>query len=114
MRSLERRMISAITARRNWIVLTVASILGLWVRLSGFDFISGDLKYFLIPWYAEISKQGLASLSNQVGDYNLLYQTLIALMSYLDVDCVVGYKTLSVVFDYVLAVAAGLLVIITP
>lgn len=110
MRNLERRMISAITARRNRIVLVVASILGLWVRLSGFDFISGDLNYFLIPWYAEISKQGLASLSSQVGDYNLLYQTIIALMSYLDVDCVVGYKTLSVVFDYVLAVAAGLLV----
>lgn len=109
MRNLEYRVISVVTARRNWIVLAVASILGLWARLSGFDFISGDLKYFLIPWYEEMSQHGLASLSSQVGDYNLLYQTVIALMTYVDVDCVVGYKTLSVIFDYVLAVAAGLL-----
>lgn len=109
MRNLEYKVISAVTARRNWIVLAVASVLGLLARFSGFDFISGDLKYFLIPWYEEISQQGLASLGTQVGDYNLLYQTIIALMSYTDIDCVIGYKTLSVIFDYALAVVAGLL-----
>lgn len=38
-----------------------------------------------------------------MGNYNLLYQTLIALMTYFNVNCIYYYKALSILFDYLLA-----------
>lgn len=69
------------------------------------------MRDFLIPWYDSIKAQGgLRSLKEQVGDYNLLYQTLVAFMTYLPGSCVQYYKALSIVFDYWLAFASALLV----
>lgn len=89
----------------------IISILGMVMRQQGRDFISADMRDFLIPWYDSIKAQGgLRSLKEQVGDYNLLYQTLVAFMTYLPGSCVQYYKALSIVFDYWLAFASALLV----
>lgn len=66
------------------------------------------MQQYLTPWFEEIKAHGgLASLSTQIGDYNILYQTIIALMTYLDIPCIYQYKFLSIVFDFVLAIGVA-------
>ena len=60
----------------------------------------------------EISRGGgLASLRHQTGNYNVLYQTAIALMTYLPMNPLTKYKALSILFDYVLAAGTGVLAV---
>ena len=74
------------------------------IRLSGRDLLSADMYSCLIPWFEEIKANGnVRALSSQVGNYNLLYQTLISFMTYLNGNCVYYYKALSILFDYLLA-----------
>lgn len=91
---------------KHVMVLTfiLISVAGLLVRIPLYPFISGDMEGFLIPWYEVIKSTGrIHGLAHQVGNYNVLYQTLIALMTYFPFDPVVQYKSLSVLFDYLLA-----------
>ena len=48
---------------------------------------------------------GLTALNEQVGDYGLLYQTIIALFTYVDANPVYLYKSFSVIFDFLLALS---------
>lgn len=81
------------------------SLIALVIRYTARDFISDDMQRFLIPWFQIIkSGGGLSALSNQVGDYGLLYQTIIALMTYVEMNPVYLYKLLSVIFDFCLLI----------
>lgn len=92
------------------IVITI--ILGFVVRYSLRGFISLDSTDFLLPWYEEIEKAGgVKALKYQVGNYNILYQFLIALMTYLPIEPLSAYKSLSCLFDYLLAGCLGAFVL---
>lgn len=111
MTKLEKRSIDFIIKNKNWFLIIVVTLFGFLIRLYGFSLISSDMEHYLIPWFNEVkSSGGLAALDRQIGDYNLLYQTIISFMTYLKVDCVIIYKLISVLFDYVLAVSTALLV----
>ncbi len=85
--------------------------LALAVRYAGRDFVSGDMRSFLLPWLRAMRDGGgLAALQSQVGDYNLLYQTFLALVSYSKGQDLYLVKALSVVFDFVLAIASACMV----
>lgn len=94
--------------RKLFDIMTVfIVVLSLVIRLFGFKFVSADYNIFLKNWYEEIKALGgLRALGQQVGDYNLTYQTFIALFSYTDIYPLYCYKILSVVFDYLLAIGA--------
>ena len=93
------------------LVLIVGTILSVIVRLKVFGFESPDMKVFLIPWYNTIYQMGgISALREQVGNYGIPYQTLIALMTYLPIKEVYVYKITSVLFDYLIAVVSALLV----
>lgn len=78
-----------------------------WMR--GFD--SGDFIKFLEPWYETIAEAGgLPALAEQVGDYNVVYQFLIALFTYLPILPIFAYKLLSCAFDLLLGLACGALI----
>ncbi len=72
--------------------------------------VSGDYTAFLEPWYEMFRQNGIAALSQQVGDYNLPYQTWILLMTWLPLKPLYAYKLVSCIFDYLLAAVVGLLV----
>ncbi len=81
-------------------ILTVSVL----IRLYGLGYVSRDMQVFLLPWYETIKQNGgLLALNSQVGDYNLLFQTIIALMTYIDVNPIYLYKLVSILFDYLLA-----------
>lgn len=72
---------------------------------------SPDYLVYLQGWYTDIQNMGgLAALREQVGNYGILYQTLIALMTYLPMSSLTKYKLLSLAFDLVLAAASAALV----
>ncbi|MCR4695988.1 MAG: hypothetical protein K5654_01610 [Lachnospiraceae bacterium] len=109
--SPEKKIASFIEKRIIYIVLVLGIILSLIARLSSFGFISDDMSGFLIGWFGQIEQLGrIHALNTQVGNYSVTYQTLISLMTYIPIDPVIQYKALSVVFDYSLALAVGLII----
>lgn len=111
MLKFEKKLIYKIVESRKYLFYLAVFILGTYVRMAGRDFVSGDMKVFLIPWFKELSNYGgISGLRYQVGNYNLLYQTLITLLTYIDIKGMYLYKLLSCVFDYLLAYSVALLV----
>lgn len=72
---------------------------------------SGDYNADLLPWFLEIKEAGgIQALHKQVGNYNIPYQILIALMTYLPFKTLYLYKGLSILFDFLFAAGCGLLI----
>ncbi len=89
MTKAEKHFIRIIKENINILFFAAVSILGLAVRIYGLGYVSGDMLYCLVPWFNEIKGGGgFASLSAQVGNYSLLYQTIIAAMTYTDLNCI--------------------------
>lgn len=88
-------------------VIALITFVSLWVRHCLIPFKSLDYDYYLEPWYNTIVANGkIHSLNETVGNYNLLYQTIIAGLTYLPLSAIRAYKWLSIIFDYMLAVLA--------
>lgn len=99
--------------RENFIILfiIIVTFCGILVRYSMKDFVALDAKNFLLPWFDEIENNGkIAGLSTQVGNYNMLYQFIIALMTYIKLDPLYLYKLLSCFFDFILAIGVSILI----
>lgn len=110
----ERKVVDWIIKFAPYFMIGLATIVALVIRFDSRKFFSGDSSDFLIPWFLQIRNNGgLASLREQIGDYNILYQTIIAFMTYLpgigDDQCKIMYcyKALSAVFDFTLAGAVA-------
>jgi Gpi18-like mannosyltransferase len=88
-------------------VLAVLVVGALALRWSLFDVMSGDYRDFLSNWYAHLaSAGGFAGLGDECSNYNTPYLALLAALTYLPVDPLVGIKVVSVIFDLVLALFA--------
>ena len=86
-------------------------ILGTAVRFLMRDMTSLDTELYLVPWYEEIKNGGgFAMLGQQVGDYNILYQTIIAVFTCLPLHPLHAYKLFSGFFDLLLALLAAFVV----
>jgi Gpi18-like mannosyltransferase len=99
--------------KKNLLIFYIAAItlISAVVRFSMRWFDSCDMSGCLVPWFNEINNAGgLSALKNQVGDYNIVYQTIIALLTYLPFPAIHMYKILSIIFDYVLAFGTALFV----
>lgn len=102
--TMEKNILKWMIKYKGILFFLCICFLGLLIRVSGFSFISPDMSWFLIGWFSFIQENGgISSLAEPVGNYNVLYQTVISLMTYIPVNCVYLYKILSLVFDYGLA-----------
>lgn len=106
---LKGKIVNYLLTNRKVIFFGLISIIGLIERVVLFKATSGDFNIFLHPWYIKIDHYGLKALSHQVGNYGILYQSIILLMTKIPIRDLYAYKIVSVVFDYVLAIAAALL-----
>lgn len=87
-------------------------VLSVLIRIALRDGTNGDLSTKLVPWYEEIkSAGGLRALDHQVGDYNMFYQFILALLTYLPMTPAYAIKLSSCLFDYLLAAGIGRLAI---
>ena len=109
MSSLEKSTLKFIKAYDTELFFVIISALGFLIRFLYRNFESGDAKTFLLPWFYQIKDNGgLYALKYQVGNYGVLYQTLIAIMTYLPFNPLSLYKGLSIFFDYLLAIALSI------
>lgn len=92
------------------IFLLAVTLLGTGIHFFGLDFQSGDYKSFLYPWWTQIEAGGIKGLATQVGNYNIPYQIITYLFTLLPLGPLYSYKMLSIIFDLVLAISAGLVV----
>ena len=100
----EDGIIKYILNHLSCIIVGVSIILGVYVRWLFRDFESGDFVDFLSVWYGQIKELGgFKALSTQIGNYGIPYQFLIALISYLPIRGLYGYKIISCIFDFVTA-----------
>ena len=105
----ENKIIDYVIKHKGVIFFGIITLVSLMVRFAGRDVLSDDMSGFLYLWYDQIKNNGhIHALSSQVGDYNLLYQTFIAFISYFDAPCIYMFKAFSVLFDYALAVVGAL------
>lgn len=100
--------------RKNCIwtgILLLISVIAFWIRWNGMEYITADMEICLIPWSADMKTgYGPSVLSTFDGDYNMPYVTVLWLLNYLPGRTVVKVKLFSVVFDYLGAIAGGLIV----
>lgn len=94
-----------VLAEKNLFVISLAliSVIGFLIRLSSLDHASGDMNCFLLPWYNYYKESGMEGLKTGIGDYNIFYQFLIALMTKLPFEPIHCFKMLSIIFDFLLA-----------
>lgn len=72
-------------------------------RVGMLDYISADYDYFLAGWLDVFRVGGFATLGENVGDYNLLYQYVLLLISKSSLHELYLIKLLTIIFDYALA-----------
>jgi len=108
MNSFEKKILNSIE-KNLWIYILFVSLLaGSFVRISLRGFVSEDMYNYLLVWYDQIkSLGGLPALSEQIGNYNVLYQFILAIFTYLPIPPVFAIKILSCIFDFLLAILVG-------
>lgn len=114
MLKLERAAMDRLIRWRHILFFLVITLLAILARKGGMDKFSPDMNIFLIPWFEDVvANGGFRSLSAPVGDYNILYHTLICLFSYVPlggISPVYLYKMVSILFDFLLALSCGWIV----
>ena len=111
MTEAEKRVIRFLEAHKWGILYAAVTVLSMFSRFGMRYFASGDMADFLRPWADQIrANGGFAALKEQVGNYGILYQTLIALITCLPIPPEYGYKFLSIFFDYALGIVSALII----
>lgn len=72
-------------------------------RAAMLDFVTADYVSFLSGWVKAFREGGFKMLAENVGDYNLLYQYALLLISKTPLHDLYLIKLLTVIFDYALA-----------
>ncbi|MCD7819916.1 MAG: glycosyltransferase 87 family protein [Lachnospiraceae bacterium] len=105
---VEQKLIAWIEDHLLVLMVVFVTFCGLLIRYLLRPIATIDATDCFIPWYQEIKNGGgFLALQEQVGDYNILYQFLIAIMTYLPIYSLSAYKALFVMFDYALAVVSA-------
>ena len=92
-------------------VLALVTLTGLIIRYLGRDYVSGDFRDCLLPWYEDIlsAGDGIGALKAYKGDYAIPYVFLTWVIGKLPIPYLYSVKLLSVVFDVIMAISAGLI-----
>ena len=72
-------------------------------RVSMLDYVSSDYQSFLVGWLDVFRTGGFKTLGENVGDYNLIYQYVLLLISKAPIKDLYLVKLFTVLFDYGLA-----------
>ena len=92
MTKFEKRILDFADRHLPLLLAALCTLLGIAVRVSLREVVSDDYNTFLLPWYNLISANGL---SQQVGDYNFLYQFIIWILTKIQIPSLYAYKICS-------------------
>lgn len=86
------------------IIFIVVIIVSILLRIKGIYFESIDMTKCLYKWFDFLKNNGgLKALKFEIGDYNVPYIIILAILSYMPVNSIVSIKIISIIFDYLLA-----------
>lgn len=90
-----------------WIFLCVAAVALRYLKPFPLDWLSDDIYYWVLPWVSRIRENGMDIYAKAFTNYSPAYTYLLGLVSLLPRELwLTGIKTVSIVFDIVMAVAA--------
>ena len=110
MTKIEQKFFDFIKKNIIPLFLLGVTVTGIVIRICGINFESDDYQSFLAGWWTVIESNGVSGLSEQVGNYNILYQLITYVFTLLPLGPLYSYITLSIIFDFVLAISAAMLV----
>ncbi len=87
------------------VFVSVFAAITMLARVCMLDFVTADYTSFLSSWVQLFRENGFAMLAQNVGDYNLLYQYILLLISKSSLHDLYLIKYVTVIFDYALALA---------
>ena len=86
------------------ILFFIITVISLKVRINFIKLESQDYQSFLLNWYTRIKEAGgFLALKQEIGDYNIPYLTIMAVLSYIPINPLISIKMVSIFFDYVMA-----------
>lgn len=109
--AMELKFIRFLEKHKFLLLYAMVTLLSMAARFLLRGLISGDMEWFLLPWARVLKERGgILALDAQVGNYGVLYQTIISLMTYLPIQYEYSYKIFSILFDYALAIISAAIV----
>lgn len=97
-------MLSKVKDNYSRIILVIGIVVALLIRYICLDFESFDYLSFLRKWVQHFAENGgWSAIKDQVGDYNVMYQYIVIICSYLNISSLYAIKLFSIAFDFVLA-----------
>ena len=109
---LQKRLFASGTWRVViWCAIGLLFLLALIIRISLYHVQTSDYTFFVSQWYDFIQTHGgFAAFKYNFSNYNVPYLYLLALTTYLPIPKLIAIKTLSIIFDGVLALFSYLLI----
>ncbi len=91
----------------------IITAISIYTRIVLLDYVSGDFNGCIQLWFNELKENGgLHALRLDIGNYTAPYLTILALLTYLPIKAIVSVKVVSIIFDYVCALASMKIVFI--
>lgn len=100
----EDKYVMFIKKNIDFFLILIITMISLFIRFNLFSYKSSDYDLFLSKWFLFLKEHGgLKALKYTIGDYNQIYLTILAILTYLPVKSLYSIKIVSVIFDYLLA-----------
>lgn len=97
--------------KKQYIVFILISILAMVIRIKLLPVETLDYKVYLENWFYGLKAGGgISALKYNIGNYNCPYIQIISILTYLPFSPLFSIKMVSIIFDYVLAASAAVLV----
>lgn len=94
------------------IIVILISILAIGIRVPLINYVSGDMEDFVLVWMEQLkSHGGIKALGLEIGNYNIIYMTLLAILTYIPFNKMILVKILSIVFDFIIAWAGAVIIV---
>ena len=107
----DKKLIHHILEYKKFIYMVLITLIALGIRYCFIHYESGDYTIYLQKWCTFIeSNGGFSAIKLINSDYNVSYLYILALFTYLPFSYNTKIKALSIVFDFICAVAVFLIV----
>lgn len=94
-----------------FVFITIITFIALYARFKMYNFVSWDYENCIEEWIKEIIRLGgIKSLKYSIGNYNIIYMTILSIISYIPIKHIYVVKTFSVIFDILNAIFGSLIV----
>ena len=86
----------------TWVLVPIFILTGIGLRFAGLNFLSADLRYYILGWYDKLATRGFAALREPFSNYAPPYLYLLFLMTKTSnfLPKIIAIKMLSICFDF--------------